>query len=1260
MKKLDIVGFKSFADPTSIDFHKGVTAIVGPNGCGKSNVLDSIRWVLGEQSARALRGGAMADVIFNGTDTRKSTSMAEVSMTFTECEGVLDTDFKEVCITRRVFRDGRSEYEINKTSCRLKDVQRLFMDTGIGRSSYSIMEQGKIDLLLSSKPEERRQIFEEAAGITKFKTQKKEALRKLELTESNLVRVTDIIKEVRRQIGSLQRQAAKAKKYKEVFARLRLLDTHFARYQFGLIKKELTEKEKQIEVLQTKVHELKAGMETKEAGLLQKRMDLENLNEALRNLEQEKSRAVNAVEKSQQEITFNKQRIKEIEDLKERNRQDIAAGEEKVKVQEEQARLVADDQAKAGVELKSAQEALNEHQQQLQKVRDSVNDLQRKRSDLEHELTRSDERLHQGREKLNVLELQQRSYVLRVEKLEEEEGILKKRMEELQSKGEGLNTLKEKKELSVAKTSEEAEGLVKVLEEKQGIAKDCQHKTNETQQALSQTQARMYAVEKLIASRTGYSETTKKLLEVFHGQEISGTLLDFIKVEPGYEKAVQACLGLAWELLIVKDETALRNVLGKLNEVGQAVLAVSAVVTETSSEATPKNAAIHFVKPQDQIRPLVEKLLNGFYIVENSAEAEELTSRGDHVNIVTKEGEFWSDRGWQIRGPFIENKHSILEQDNELLALQDECKRREFESKEAYQGLEKANAQVLAIETQLAELKTKRREAEGELSALVYEMQGVARQTSEWEDKLRDNKEQRVKLSEQDTLDRDQHKELEQEIVNLINKRKDLQAELERLAEDLKTQAVDVEEWMQKVTDSRIALASQQQRTETFQQQAQSIQARLEELYEALRTRKAEMEEYQSRYTQSSEIITSAEETIQGATKKIETLKKDIEDQVAKVKSLQQDYNQSEQSVKADRETLSGIQSACGKEEVSIAEKRMEINALVERIQRSYQLDLNDANASLVSLDGEDQLEQSEDSEITQNEEQTSEDNLESTEVQTTKSELQEAVGITPDDITDWDSVQEEIKSLQERVDRMGPVNVESISEYEELDERLNFLEKQERDLTASRDQLHEAIKKINMTTLELFSETFTKIQKNFSEMFHELFGGGKAELALVNEEDPLESGIEIIAKPPGKQLQNISLLSGGEKTMTAVAMLFAIYMVKPSPFCILDEMDAPLDESNIMRFIKILQRFVNQSQFVVITHNKRTISSADVLYGVTMQEHGVSKIVSVKLSRKDEDPLFPNKDDDSPTIADSVRGSELASMDTQEDEIELVQEKGE
>ena len=1214
LKSLEVVGFKSFADPTTLYFHKGVTAIVGPNGCGKSNVLDSIRWALGEQSAKALRGSAMPDVIFNGTDTRKSTGMAEVSLTFTECEGILDTEFNEVRITRRVFRDGRSEYEINKTGCRLKDIQKLFMDTGIGRSSYSIMEQGKIDQILSSKPEERRTIFEEAAGITKFKAQKKEALRKLDLTESNLLRVTDITKEVRRQIGSLQRQAAKARRYKEVYGRLRVLDTRYAKYQFDGLKDELTKREAHVGELQTQLQDLKVGLEEKERELLQKRIDLENLNQALRNLDQERARAESMVERGKQEITFNEQRITEIEGLKERNRADIVATEEKINVQEEQAKLIEQDKLKSQSEVERTQQELSGHQAALEAARAKVNEAQHTRSELDTSLVQMDERLNQGRARLNALELQQRSYVLRVEKLEEEEQSLRVRIEALQTKSVDLKQEIETRESKLAETKQQVALYDNKLAEELKAVKERRTEVDGAQSELTQVQARKSALEKLVAARTGYSETTKKLLERFQGNEITGTLFDFIQVQPGYEKAIQRCLGLAWELLVVTNTEALESVLKVLPELGQAVLAVAEDESHAQISGVVAGqhecAAGNFVQIDPKVEALVKRLLSGFLVVESAQEAKAIQQ--DHVNasVVSKEGEFWSERGWEIRGPVLQDDHSILVQDNELRALEDQIQVKELAVNETKEALEKAQQSVAEVERAVAEGQTARGKEEGELSALTYEWRSVSRQIEEEEHKLKALGHERVKLSEQDTSDQEQQKRLEQELEELTDTRKAKLSNLEQVNESLKMLSSEVESCLQKVTDARISFASQQQKAEVLGQQTATVVGRLEELRDSLNRRKNELEEYEQRLVQSRDTIKRAQQMIEESVVKIETHQKEIETETEKLHAAQLQHNEIEQTVKSDREKISGFQSESSREEVQVAEKRMQMNALADRIQRSYHIDLYQPEPF---------------KEDTPEEEGEKEANS-------------KQMDLPEEGMEDWSAIEVEINELQERVDRMGPVNVEAITEYEELEERLNFLEQQEKDLTASREQLHEAIKKINQTTKTLFSETFAKIQKNFAEMFHELFGGGKASLTLVSDDDPLESGIEIIAKPPGKQLQTISLLSGGERTMTAVALLFAIYMVKPSPFCILDEMDAPLDESNIMRFIKILQRFVHQSQFVVITHNKRTISSADVLYGVTMQEHGVSKIVSVKLSKKDEDPLFP-KDEETMTIADSVRG---------------------
>lgn len=1235
LKSLEISGFKSFAEPTTIQFHQGVTAIVGPNGCGKSNVLDSIRWALGETSAKALRGAQMQDVIFGGTDSRKALGMAEVSMTFADCETQLGTEFNEMRITRRVFRDGGSEYEINKTPCRQRDVHQLFMDTGIGRSAYSIMEQGKIDLILSSKPEDRRAIFEEAAGVTRFKSQKKEALRKLEQTDANLLRVSDIIKEVRRQIGSLQRQAAKARRYQELFERLRMLDTSLARHQFNDYQGKLQSGEERVQALQLEFAELESTLEAKESQVRQTRINLENCEVQLQAVQQERSRNENQVEQTQAQISYNHQRIEEWEGLVERHRLDLSAGEEKVRTLGEELEFVSSQTAQIDEESSRLSEELSGHQRGFEEKKQEISRSQQERGQLEAQLRQLNEQLNSFRNKQAALELQQKSYLMRVEKLQEEEAGLGSRLQELAVQLADLNAqVLQREETQSQFESRLAEARQTLETERQAFA-EARTVLNQSESEASRLQARVEALQKLVNSRTGYSEAARKLLDGFQGRGVNGALLDYLKARPGYEKAIELCLGAAWETLIVEDPEVVPALVAQLQGGGSAVLLDKARLERGAApQPSRPEAAVHFVETKPEVGNWIGHLLGGHYIVDTADQAESLAAELPFAVVVTKEGEIWHPQGWRVRGHGHNQSHSILAYENELGEVRIEAGHKNAEAESLRARVEDLRNRIQHSESLVGEIQAERQQLEGGLSALRFEVKGLSRQDEEWQRRSAALTGERENLMQQDRSDQEQERELREKVEQLSAELSEKNAGLEGFFVRINELSAQVEAQSELVSDCRVRLASARQRREGLQHQQSTVESRLLELQETQKIRQREIEEYQAKIAQARESIQTAEGTIVSLRETVERLAQTVEEGRVQRQEIQAILVVIEEEARNARRRAGELNSIKSREEVSLAEHRMHRDALLERMQRTYQLDLSAPEAVPAAEPPVAETAPGEAGEVVEG--QVAEGAVEDIAVEPPVEEPVAAVEAEP---IDWEARKIEVGELQTKIDSMGPVNVEAITEYEELEQRLKFLEDQERDLTSSKEQLADAIKKINDTTRVLFAETFEKIKANFAEMFVELFGGGRAELSLIDSDDPLECGIEIVARPPGKQLTSITLMSGGEKTMTAVALLFAIYMVKPSPFCVLDEMDAPLDESNISRFIRILQRFVTQSQFVVITHNKRTISASDVLYGVTMEEHGISKIVSIKLARKEESPLFADQQGEIPSIADSVRG---------------------
>jgi chromosome segregation protein len=1235
LQSLELIGFKSFAHKTVLTFHQGVTAIVGPNGCGKSNLLDAVRWVLGEQSAKALRGGEMADVIFSGTDSKQAVGMAEVSLTFADCEKDLGTEFNEVRISRRVYRDGRSEYLLNKTVCRLKDIQMLLMDTGIGRTAYSIMEQGKIDLILSSRPEDRRAIFEDAAGITKYKTQKKEALRKLEYTDANLVRLADIMKEVKRQIGSLQRQAGKARRYKALFDDLRTLDTHFSRTSHDDIQVAITATEKEIERLRNIQRSLEEQVESQEFGIRAQRHQIDLLEEEISTARQRVQELKNQIDSSSNRIDFNEERIRESTNLAKQYEADVAAAEQKLVTEQNQLE-------ETDLQLSAIFQSLTAEEQQLQEQQKQANQLRSRRQEVERSGQDFQRQIQQRESQIAALRGDLSSTLNQKEAGETRLELLQREITQTEATTSHLVEL-------VSHTGSELELAKARVQSGRDELNDSEHELANTQKQLQQLDRDLSANQRTRTERESKLEVLKQLNEegaglgagtqaVLKGLDnpqlyraaIIGALANFIEVDSDYIAAIEAALGQHLQAILVKDRMVGESIALTLAEtkVGRAAIVPVPDLPHHSAvqlEALPDGAvswALDRIKLRPEVSALVTRLLDHVVLASNLSSAFQIRRSAPDLAVVTMSGEYISCDGVVFAGFNADNGNSILQRKIQIRQLEKES----AGLRSIVQSLEKEKEQLLVqmgfseqsvrekretsqrmqvdastLQGQLSLLDRELREAEGKVKSFHWERDNVRQRLEAATGKVNSIE---LELSN-NNLDLDR---LQTELASAI-------AEVEALRNDEET-LVDV------LNELRIRVATERQRKENLQRQRQPMAMRLAELKDLIVNRRRDIANYTARIEQ----FANENATLRA---RIEELQREQAEAEAEVVRLLQNRGQQVEALEAVdlnlrqlRKQLSDCQETRGQHEVKMTQSHLRLEHIREHVAHRYHVDLSglqpDWYAFQVSL-----------------REQRKRFDRPGAE----SDGLQPALSSSPNPEIDWEFVQTVIAEMTERLDAMGPINLEAIQEYDELEERQKFLDEQHNDLVNSKSELLEVINKINATTKELFASTFEQVRNNFQEMFTELFGGGKANLLLVDDLDPLESGIEIIARPPGKQLQSISLLSGGERTMTAVSLLFAIYMVKPSPFCVLDEMDAPLDESNIRRFIKILDRFVHQSQFVVITHNKRTIAKADVLYGVTMEEHGISKLVGVKLTQREnstEASDLIGTDQSTPSIAES------------------------
>ncbi|NLX26452.1 MAG: chromosome segregation protein SMC [Lentisphaerae bacterium] len=1189
LKTLEIIGFKSFANKTRMEFEPGMTAIVGPNGCGKSNVSDAVRWVLGEQRARALRGAKMEDVIFNGTDSSKPLGMAEVSITLADCTAALGIEYEEVCITRRVFRSGESGYFLNRKACRLKDIQRLFMDTGVGTDSYSVLEQGKIDQILSARPEDRRAVFEEASGITKYKADKKEALRKLEHTEANLLRLDDVIREVRRQIISLQRQAGKARRYKELAEELRTLDLYVTRERLSEYSKKLNELTGELQILEQKVNELHRQVETAETEAGTSRQALNQLEQRISTAMEQAAAVRSELERTRNLITMNTDRIAELTTLSQRNAQETQEARVRVEAhRDELTQIIADiETAEAGkaaaqIELEKATSAQKAVEELMNATRAQVNQLR-------NESVALDSKTSKMQNELNELDARERSALLKKERLATEKAELERSLKQHLELREEMDVKTEVLSARVAEQAEQLTHLNRSRTEHRDLIVDHDKKLNELQKIIAAKRAQLEMLSGGEARQAGFPPGAQLLLDPPDDftparNGIIGPLAEQLKTTQDYQTALEAILRPCIDAIVVRDEAYAREALGCLRdqEAGSARL-LSVSTSEEAPVALDTDSAIgtgllDCIQYSSDVAPLARRLFWNVRVVSSEAEIPQVLPAG--TVIVTQNGTVVSSSGSaEIWMPDTEDK-SPLARHQMRERLQEEITEIEAEIKTLGQRLELLRSEESGMTSSIEAARHTLEESRRELALQEGERQVIIRGTA--------TARERIEL-------------VSFELENL--------AQTESKGAELRSRlANELQETRERQTSVRNQIAERTQALNEIEERrsdALTVTSELRIIYsqkstalEQLNNRKHPME---ARIRELDELIKDRTEGTDAYNRRIEDLRRSIETETAKMEPLEERLQETEQQLETERarreETirilstaehrLRGLRDTLENEhekksgfEVERAEFKMRYDNALERVTGTYHV---------------------------------------------TKEELAEAEAPRweNDEVPSREELETRMGELREIIDSMGPVNLVAIEEHAEYEERYAFLNKQQEDLIAAKQQLLEMIKTINATTTELFTETFNKVNANFEGIFKQLFGGGSAKLVLTDDEDVLEAGIEIIARPPGKKLQTISLLSGGERTMTAVALLFSLFKVKPSPFCVLDELDAALDDANINRFVDALKEFLTMSQFIIITHSRQTIAAADVIYGVTMQTRGISKVVSMKFTdyqnREDE-----------------------------------------
>ena len=1246
LKSLTLHGFKSFADKTHFEFHKGVTGIVGPNGCGKSNVVDAIRWVLGETSAKALRGDEMADVIFNGTDKRKPVGLAEVVLTMADCEETLGVDYNEVSIGRRVFKDGKGEYRLNGTICRLKDIHDLFAGTGIGRAAYSIMAQGQIDMLLSSKPEDRRTVFEEAAGITKFKGQKKEALRKLEYTEANLLRVQDIIAEVKRQMGSLQRQAAKARRFQTLLTDTRTLDTHLAHKHYVDLSAEKSETETQVRVLTQQLETMRNQLAEAETEASKTREVYHAVESTISQLRQQAQEFRSQIQSAEGRMGFNNERAEELRSRIRQNEEQANSGGGLIDEQRREMQNADEQLLSIRANIESRQQALNAHAEGHRNLVPERQKLEEERRTAREATRQLEGRIAASEARIQSVSQQIEGDRRRHETLSKDRSEAAEVKQTSQSEFDGLQRQLSELEDNRNQLDEQLKRCVSDINEQRRQRDELTEILNELQRSVTQRKSRLEVLEQLLQRGEGLAKGTQEVLKGLDNPEVfstgvRGLLTSAIEVDPEFVAAIEAALQDHLQAVLLTDSELAGNVLNRLadKQMGRATLMPADLIglrPAADRQLLPDGAiawALDKVRAKDGVQDLVDHILGHVLIVPDLHTALRIKKQLPDLSLVTLRGEMVSSDGVMFGGASKEEGASVLRREAEVRTLRTDLSAYEAQLAEKEEQVNAVRARLEESQKEEAELRESSQRAREALSQMQGKLSVVQRALQQATAKL-----ESVEWDQNQIAERMTSAETQIEEQRKIAAEASEQLEANRVRESeievqLESRVRREMESSEQLNELRSALALEQNSLQSLERQKAPMAARLHELQAAIQRQHEEIESWKERIRVGEEEGVKLAQQIEEQRAAVGRLDEEMEAKAQVRAEAFERVTALEKELIQLRQQTSSMGDSRNRAEVQLTRVDLRVENLTTQIADRYSITLDafepDTHALLTAIEQQKKsrrrLEKrraaaDESGEGDEASQETSENGGANGAVADEEIDA-EVMELIEEGQPDWEFVSEIVVELRQKLESIGPVNLDAIQEFEELEERHLFLETQHNDLVKSKDELHEVIAKINETTKTMFSETFTLVRNFFQNNFKELFGAqGKADLLLVDETDPLESGIEIIAKPPGKKLQTISLLSGGERSMTAVALLFSIYQVKPSPFCVLDELDAPLDESNISRFLKMLDNFIDSSQFIIVTHNKRTMSRADVIYGVTMQEFGISKPVGVRMTADKSD----------------------------------------
>ncbi len=1176
VKRLELVGFKSFPTKTTITFEPGVTAIVGPNGSGKTNLVDAVRWVLGEHNPRDVRAPRLEDVIFNGTDTNAPLSMAEVSLTIDNESGKLPISFTEVTITRRVYRSGESECLINQAPCRLRDIQELFLGTGLGGGTYAIIEQGHIDMVLSSKPEERRVVFEEASGVAKYLSKKHETQRRLDEVEQHLTRLADIIQEVRRQVSALERQANKARQYKTQWEQLRA-------WEVRLAVDELRKGEGPHQDLQQALATLTAQRQTLEQQRQEHLTSLESWNATISNtqatmqgLRTRLLEVTSQIEQHESQHTLKSRWIDELTQQRQRLAQETAQLEERAtqlteqlaRLTEQRTTLDAQHHDLEGQRQRLAEE-LGTLDQRLTEFLSTLEALKGHLFEVASEASRQ-------RNALADVSLRAQTIAGQLVRIRDQRGTVEQRLQAARERHQQL-------EQERAALAEQAEAIQRQLTSTKHATSQAQNahhelmgRVNQLREQVFSLQGKVQLLEEVWRRYEGFPDAVKTVL-TDPPKGVRGLLADLLDAKPGYEQALEAALGPLTAAIVVEDRHALQRcqeLLACHGVEGAQFVVLSDCPRVLNSLTLPAREGIvgslsQFVRCDPSYRRLVEWLLGSWGVVDEISRLWREPALPDDC-WVSRAGDRWDRQSWQLVGTrsgtpnrvgrrqrWERTREELATLERELASLQAACQQAEsqWHSCAAQEESARHHAEQLApslskVDAQLGVTKHEIKRFEEEHKTLELDQEDLSSQQRE---QAEAQDEAHAAVAEAEA----RHRELERSL-------KDAQAQSTQTTQRKQQGLVTI-------AHLEASIRSLTERQGEFQVRIEDLQAQQRQTTAQLQRKHTEAQELAGKLSDFLAQVETHQTHITSLTEQHRQVQQEVDAVAPTLQEQERSRDQALPHLLAVEQELLALTRRLQEQESQLAERSFRRTRILERLHEVYHID-----------------------------------------------EAQLAAEPPPDTpLTDEarQTLMEQINRLKTKLEGMGPVSLGSVEEYDELKQRLEFLTTQQQDLLKAREDLRDSIHQINRLARSQFRETFAKIQQEFQRYFTQLFQGGQADVILLDPDDVLESGIEIMARPPGKRPQSISLLSGGERALIATALLFALFKVHPSPFCILDEIDAPLDEANIDRFTKVLEEFLSLSQFILITHNKKTITKADCLYGVTMEQAGISKIVSVKFT---------------------------------------------